>query len=377
MSTTASTERREGPVRSIKRNDLDLASRALGGSVRYVSDEFFAPREALILPGASVHDVSSFGPHGKVYDGWETRRRRSTGHDWAVVQLGAPGVINEMVVDTSWFKGNYPPEVSVEATWIDGSPDEQTLQAAEWVEIVPNSAARGDTRNTYRVHNHYAWTHVRLNIFPDGGVARLRVLGTAVPDPRLLGSRIDLAAIHQGGDIAECSDMFYSDARQLLYPGVARSMAEGWETARRRTAGNDYVVVTLAGPARLHYVDFDTSYFLGNAPGWARLSARYANEGPWQEILPRSPLSSDAHNRYRLDSSADDVTAVRVDVYPDGGFSRLHLFGELAPLALSEAIEHWLRLLPPAAYAAMLAEYGIPFARVRDLSSAALLQLTW
>jgi allantoicase len=361
----------------LRRNDLDLANRALGGSVRYASDEFFAPREALIMPGDSVHDVSTFGPHGKIYDGWETRRRRNEGHDWAVVQLGAPGVINEIVVDTAWFKGNYPPEISVEATWIDGSPNEATLQAAEWVTIVPNSAARGDTKNTYRVHNHYAFTHVRLNIYPDGGVARLRVLGTAVPDPRLLGSRIDLAAIHQGGDIAECSDMFYSDARLLLYPGVARVMSEGWETARRRTAGNDYVVVTLAGPARLHHVDVDTGYFLGNAPGWVRLSARHNHEGLWQEVLPRTPISPDAHNRFRLDYPHDDITSVRVDVYPDGGFSRLHLFGELAPASLAEAIAHWLRLLPPPAYREMLDTYGIPFSRVADLSDDQLLQLTW
>ena len=154
-------------------------------------------------------------------------------------------------------------------------------------------------------------------------------------------------------------------------------MADGWETARRRGTGNDYVVVTLAGPSRLHYVDLDTGYFLGNAPGWARLSARHAHEGPWEEILPRVPIASDSHNRYRLDHPADDVTAVRVDVYPDGGFSRLHLYGELAPAALSEAIAHWLRLLPPAAYRLMLEEYGLPFARVRELTPDQLLQLTW
>src|ERR1700712_1348917 len=147
----------------MKRTDLDLASRALGGSVRFVSDEFFAPCEALIQPWAPLHDTLEFGPHGKIYDGWETRRRRTPGYDWAVVQLAVPGAIHEIVVDTSWFTGNYPPEISLEATSVDGSPDEETLQAADWVTIVPNSAARGNTRNAYRVHNHYAFTHVRLN----------------------------------------------------------------------------------------------------------------------------------------------------------------------------------------------------------------------
>lgn len=360
----------------MKRTDLDLASRALGGSVRCVSDEFFAPCEALIQPWIPLHDTTEFGPHGKIYDGWETRRRRTTGYDWAVVALGVPGVLHEIVVDTAFFTGNYPPEVSVEATWLDGSPSNQELANAEWVTVVPQSAARGNTANTYRVHNRWAFSHVRLNIFPDGGVARLRVRGSAVPDPRVLGNRIDLAALHNGGEIAECSDMFYSDARQVLYPGVARSMSEGWETARRRTAGNDYLVVTLAGPARLSYVDIDTGYFLGNAPGRVRLSGRTDEEAPWHEILPESTILSDAHNRFRL-TSAEMVSAVRVDVFPDGGFSRLHLMGELAGEALVSAMANWLRLLPAPAYAAMLAGAGIGQTPVRTLSPEQLLGFAW
>ncbi|QNK81657.1 allantoicase [Nakamurella sp. PAMC28650] len=364
----------------MKRTDLDLASRALGGSVRVVSDEFFAPRESLIQSWAPGHDKLEFGPHGKIYDGWETRRRRTPGYDWAVVALGVPGVLHEIVVDTAWFTGNYPPEISVEATWLDGSPSDAELAAAEWVTVVPHSAARGNTANTYRVHNHWAFSHVRLNIYPDGGVARLRVHGTAVPDPRVLGSRIDLAALHNGGDIAECSDMFYSDARQVLYPGVARSMSEGWETARRRTTGNDYLVVTLAGPSRLSYVDIDTGCFLGNAPGRVQLSGRTDDEAPWEIILPESTISPDAHNRFRLDSAGAPGkrwSAVRVDVFPDGGFSRLHLMGELAEESLAEAIANWLRLLPSAAYGRILAGMGIERVPVRELTAAQLVGFAW
>ncbi len=360
----------------MRRTDLDLASRALGGSVRQVSDEFFAPCEALIQPWTPLHDTLEFGPHGKVYHGWETRRRRTPGYDWAIVALGVPGDLHEIVVDTAFFTGNYPPEVSVEATWLDGNPSNEELAAADWVTVVPQSAARGNTANTYRVHNHWAFSHVRLNIYPDGGVARLRVRGTAVPDPRVLGSRVDLASLHNGGEIAECSDMFYSDARQVLYPGVARSMSEGWETARRRTAGNDYLVVTLAGPARLSYVDIDTGYFLGNAPGRVRLSGRPDEEAPWHEILPETAISWDGHNRFRLTSSAT-VSAVRVDVFPDGGFSRLHLMGELAEEALAEAITRWLTLLPSAAYGRVLAGVGIDRAPVRTLTAEQLLSLAW
>ncbi len=360
----------------MRRTDLNLAGRALGASVRYVSDEFFAPSESLLLPGAAGHDAGAFGPHGKIYDGWETRRRRSPGHDWAVVALGVPGVLHEIVVDTAFFRGNFPPEVSVEATWLDGAPDRAALDAAEWTTVVPSSAARGDTVNTYRVFNGQVFTHVRLNIFPDGGVARLRVLGTAVPDPRLLGDRIDLAAIHHGGDIAECSDMFFSDARHVLHPGVAGSMADGWETARRRTAGNDYLVVTLAGPATLDFVTVDTGYFLGNAPGSVRLSGRPADTSPWREIVPPSPISPDARNHFRVRDDRE-ITAVRVDVHPDGGFSRLHLMGRLLPGALATAIADWLARLPPAAAATLLADAGLPATTLAELTPPQLLSLAW
>src|SRR6476646_7084794 len=343
----------------MKRTDLDLASRALGGSVRYVSDEFFAACEALLTPEPPVHDTRTFGPHGKIYDGWETRRRRTPGYDWAVVALGVPGVLHEIVVDTSFFLGNYPPEVSVEATWLDGSPDRAALDRAEWISVVADAAASGNTANTYRVYNNQAFTHVRLNIYPDGGVARLRVHGSAVPDPRVLGDRSDLA---------ECSDMFYSDARHVLYPGIARSMADGWETARRRTAGNDYLVVTLAGPARLSFVTVDTGYFLGNAPGRVRISARSTDNEPWHELLAEAPVSPDSRNRFRLQDD-EEVTAVRVDVYPDGGFSRLHLLGQLSPQALSPAISQWLLRV--------LLDAGLSGIGVRELTDQQLLTLAW
>ncbi|RIJ70763.1 allantoicase [Nakamurella silvestris] len=361
---------------SSTRTDLDLAGRALGGAVRYANDDFFAPREALIFPGASLHDTSTFGPHGKIYDGWETRRRRTPGHDWAVVQLGATGTIHRVVVDTAHFKGNYPPEISVEATWVDGSPDEQTLQQAVWTTIVPRSAAAGDTANSYDTAGDRVYSHVRLNILPDGGVARLRVLGSAVADPRLLGARIDLAAIHHGGDISECSDMFYSDPRQVLYPGIARDMSQGWETARRRDGGNDYIVVSLAGPATVHHADIDTGYFLGNAPGEIRLSARSSPDQDWQEILPRSAVLPDAHNRFRL-AGVEGVTEVRVDAFPDGGFSRLHLYGELSPAALTSAITRWLDLLPPEGAAQLLADNGIDVSGGSTPTEAQLLSLAW
>jgi allantoicase len=170
--------------------------------------------------------------------------------------------------------------------------------------------------------------------------------------------------------------MFYSDARHVLYPGIARSMADGWETSRRRTAGNDYLVVTLAGPARLTFVTLDTGYFLGNAPGRVRISARSTDNEPWHEILAERLVSPDARNRFRLQDD-EEVTAVRVDVYPDGGFSRLHLLGQLSPQALSAAISQWLLRLPAQASTRVLTDAGLGGVPVRELTDKQLLTLAW
>ncbi|MBW0110196.1 allantoicase, partial [Pseudonocardia sp. KRD-182] len=247
----------------------DLAVRNLGGAVVHANDEAFAVRENLITPGPAVFDPSTFGPKGKVYDGWETRRRREPGHDEAVVRLGAPGIVRGVVVDTSWFTGNYPPEASVEGIALDGHPSVGDLLAADgWHTLVARTAIKGDTENDFAVRSTRRVTHVRLRIHPDGGVARLRVHGEALPDPALLDAlgTVDLAALEHGGVVTGCSNLFYSSPNNLLLPGPARSMGEGWETARRRDDGNDFVEVALPAEGTVAVAELDTSWFLHNAP---------------------------------------------------------------------------------------------------------------
>ena len=329
----------------------DLASRALGGSVVYANDEFFAERENLIKPEPPVFDPAAFGHKGKVYDGWETRRRREPGHDHAVVRLGVPGVVRGVVVDTAYFRGNYPPYVSVEAASVEGHPSPAELAEAEWVPLVPKSPAQGDHANRYPVAVERCFTHVRLSIYPDGGVARFRVHGEPVPDPRFLIGTVDLAALENGGTIVDCSNMFYSSPVNLLLPGRARHMGEGWENARRRDGGNDHVTVRLGAAGHVRLVELDTSYFLGNAPGWARLrgidarTGDLADEGAWFDLVPRTRLQPDTRHRFRT-GPARAVTHVRLDVYPDGGLARLRVHGELAPGAREELVLRWLNLLP-------------------------------
>ncbi|WP_163505636.1 allantoicase [Fodinicola acaciae] len=306
----------------------DLASRALSGSVVAANDEFFAERENLIKPEAPVFNRYTFGAKGQVYDGWETRRRREAGHDHAIVRLGVPGIVHGVVIDTSFFTGNFPPEASVEAAAVDGYPSPEELADATWQPLLRRSKLKGDSANVFAVVPSKRFTHVRLSIYPDGGVARFRVHGEPVADPRLLDlSSMDLAALENGGRVVGCSDMFYGSPQNLLLPGFARVMGEGWETARRRDDGNDWVTVGLAAPGRVRLAELDTSHFKGNAPGFATLRGLAGEKSV--ELLPRTRLQPDTRHRFLLDS-AEVVSEVRMDVFPDGGMARLRLIGAIA-----------------------------------------------
>jgi allantoicase len=355
----------------------DLASRALRGSVIAASDEFFAEKENLINPGPPVFSPHTFGHKGQLYDGWETRRRRGTSadsgllpgaeeHDWVIVRLGAPGVVHAVVVDTAHFTGNFPQACSVEACWADGYPDPGALESAPWVEIVERSPLTGDAQHPFVVpaSSRRRYSHVRLRIFPDGGVARLRVHGVVVPDPALLeGLTFDLAALENGGDVVACSDRFYSAPRNAISPGLSRVMGEGWETRRRRAAGNEWLAVRFAGQGTVSLVEVDTSGYIGNSPGMAEVRA-YAGGGPgtrtaeatgpgdggwddrssWAPLLPRTALRPDTPHRFRVAPAACELA--RLDVLPDGGVARLRLYGSLTAVGLAQVRERWAQTAP-------------------------------
>ncbi|MBS1695781.1 MAG: allantoicase [Actinobacteria bacterium] len=322
----------------------DLASRSAGAAVLWANDDVFAEKENLITPGPAEHRPATFGHKGQVYDGWETRRRRGTtpdSHDSAIVRLGVPCIIRGVVVDTAWFTGNYPPQISVEAACVTGYPSvEELVDKTEWTTIVERTGVNGDTRNPFKVSSPRRWTHVRLSIYPDGGVARLRVHGEGLLDPRFAEEMtLDVAALENGGRITACSNMFYSSPNNLLLPGTARTMGEGWETSRRRDAGNDWVQVHLASQSVLNAVELDTSYFVGNAPGSARLSGR-DDAGAWHEILPVTELRPDTRHRFVV-AGDQPLTDARLDIYPDGGMARLRLFGKLTGEGLRRVRDSW------------------------------------
>jgi len=335
----------------------DLASRRLGGTVMYATDELFADKENLIKPGPPTFTPGEYGPKGKVYDGWETRRHREPKHDHAVVRLGAPGIVRGVIVDTANFRGNYPPQVSVEAVSVVDYPSPEELAALGWHTLVEKSDARGDTANRYPVSDNHRWTHLRLSIYPDGGVARFRAHGEVVPYPAFLAGTVDLAATENGGQVVGCSDAFYSSAANLLMPGQPTGMADGWENARRRDGGHDYVLVRLAAAGLVRQLEIDTSCFVGNAPDFVRVlgaderSTRMAGEpdptsaAAWQELLPRTRVQPDTRHRF-LVHSLQPVTHVRLEAYPDGGMGRLRVYGEIVPEALARLRERYLAAQP-------------------------------
>ena len=367
----------------------DLAARRAGGSVVGASDELFAEKENLIRSGPPGFTAGRFGHKGQIYDGWETRRRRSAGHDWAIIRLGLPGVVSGVVVDTAFFTGNYPPEISVEGCGVEGYPDPAELTAAEWLPLVPRAAVAGDAVNEFEVSAPCRMTHVRLRMYPDGGVARVRVHGAPVPDPRLLrGGLVDIAALANGAQVTGCSNMFYSSPSNLISPGEARTMGEGWETARRRDDANDWVEIRLAAPGLIRLAELDTSYFIGNAPGWAMLTgtpadaagaagaaemAGAAGQPAPVGLLPRTRLQPDTVHRFRVEEDAE-VTSVRLDVYPDGGMARLRLPAELTVAAREQLALRWFNLLPDSQAAVVLDAAGD--ARRTALSARPLTSLT-
>ncbi|WP_137146520.1 allantoicase [Mycolicibacterium sp. CR10] len=321
----------------------DLAARSAGGAVLWANDDLFAEKENLIKTGPAEFRPATFGHKGQIYDGWETRRRRGAvadSHDFAIVRLGVPGIIRGVVVDTAWFTGNYPPAISVEAAFVEGYPTpEELAEKVEWTTIVGRRGVNGDTRNPFAADSSKRWTHVRLAIYPDGGVARLRVHGEGLLDPRFTELPLDLAALENGGRITGCSNMFYSSPNNLLLPGTPRTMGDGWETSRRRDAGNDWVQVRLAGQGVLTAAELDTSYFIGNAPGSARLQGR-DGDGEWFDLLPLTDLQPDTKHRFLIDSDRP-VTEARLDIHPDGGMARLRLFGRLTDEGLRRVHERW------------------------------------
>ena len=328
---------------------VDLAAERVGGSVLYANDDFFAPKENLLKASAPVWREGAYTERGKWMDGWESRRRRTPGFDWCLIRLGAAGRVRGVVVDTSFFRGNFPESCSLEGCAAPANADAEQLggEGTRWVEILPQSRLEGDSHNPFAVNSGERFTHLRFRIYPDGGVARLRVYGEVVPDWEAVvraGGLVDLAAVENGGLVVATSDEFFGHRHNLIMPGRALDMSDGWETKRRRGPGHDWCVIRLGARGHVRRVEVDTAHFKGNFPesfslevcsapaGRLAPGESYDDFAEWRELLPRTRLQAHTRHFYERElAGAFEATHARLRIYPDGGVSRLRLHATLAP----------------------------------------------
>jgi len=315
---------------------VNLASARFGGRALVATDEFFAPKENLLKPGRGQFIEDKYTVRGKWMDGWESRRKRGPGHDYCIVELGLPGVVHGLDIDTNHFTGNHPPFASVDAA----NTHEPLSLGTVWKEILPQSPLKPGSHNYFEIDHPKFWTHLRLNIYPDGGVARFKVYGEVRVDWDAvdLSKPIDLAGLVHGGRVVLCSDMYFSHRGNLILPGPVRNMGDGWETKRRRGPGHDWAIVALGKTGICQAIEVDTSFFKGNYPDRCQIEAIHLAEGQregldnaslhWAELLPYQKLR--AHRRHTFTDEIADlgpITHVRLNIHPDGGIGRLRIWG--------------------------------------------------
>jgi len=324
-------------------NLIDLASERLGGKALLCSDDFFAEKENLLKPGRGIFIAEKYTDRGKWMDGWESRRKRVPGHDWCIIQLATSGIIHGVDIDTNHFLGNHPPVASLDACNI---PLHESIHvdSVVWKEILPKSALNPGSQHLFEIADKNVYSHLRLNIYPDGGVARLKVYGEVVKDWSLVKQEeiIDLAAALNGAKSVLCNDMFFSHMDNLIMPGRGVNMGDGWETKRNRTPNNkDWVIVRLAQEGRVQKALVDTCHFKGNYPDSCMIEGCTAPCGTdfaaanveWQPVLPQQKLQADHEHFFEKEivNADKNFTHVRLTIFPDGGISRMRLWGTVSP----------------------------------------------
>jgi allantoicase len=340
----------------------DLAGERFGGTVVACSDDFFGSARRLLHAAPPVSRKGTFDENGQWMDGWESSRRRDgRADDWVVIRLGAPGIVRLAVIDTSFFDGNQPSSAFLQGACVPGNPGPADVLAAEWTELLADVELQPDQVHVLPLDLVVRVTHVRLTIRPDGGVARLRLHGVAVPDPASFdGITVDLASAQLGGEVVACSDMHFGRRTNLVAPGESRVMAEGWETRRRRGPGHDWALVRLAGEGSIRRVVVDTRLFRGNAPASCDVETAHLESGPWSPLLTGVRLQPDQVHELAL-PEACAARWVRLSVHPDGGVSRLRVLGALTVQGRHELALSWLLSSPePVLRSVLLGVCGSP-----------------
>ncbi|MEF2070546.1 allantoicase [Consotaella aegiceratis] len=338
MSETFLTAKPAPEAEGLLRRFVDLAQPRLGSQVTFATDDFFADKSRLIQPEPAIFVPGKYDDHGKWMDGWESRRKRTPGNDWCVIRLGQRGLIHVVDIDTSFFTGNFPPEAELLAADTEAEPGEE-----DWRVIVPRLALAGDSHNIVECREAGPFRWLKLAIFPDGGVARLRVYGLVAKDWTAVSrdETLDLVALENGGTAIAWNDAHYGSPANLMAPGRGVNMGDGWETARRRRPGNDWCVLKLGHAGVIERAIIDTAHFKGNYPDRFSLKAVRLDADPaperveaesaaWPLLVPETKLAADSIFDVDDVSALGPVTHVRLDIFPDGGVSRLRLIGKKA-----------------------------------------------
>ena len=317
-------------------NFVNLASPKLGTKVMSFSDDFFGKVSRMLNDKAPQFIEDKYDNHGKWMDGWESKRRRDGGHDWAIIKLGSPGKVYEIEIDTSFFTGNYPPFASIQGLYSEKKPDHND----DWKIILKKQKLQGDKVHNFKV-NSTKVNYIRFQIFPDGGIARLRLLGHVEIDlEKFKNKKIELSSLNLGGKIIAYNNAHYGDVSALLTSGRGKTMGEGLETRRSREPGNDWIIIKLAKSGIIEEIEIDTAHFKGNFPDKASISAAFFDEKEkvssiikqnknWKEILPPTKLKADKIHRFKKIIRSDEVNYVKLNIFPDGGVSRFRVFGKL------------------------------------------------
>ena len=315
----------------------NLADDRIGAKIIDCSDDFFAEAKRMLQFTSPVFVEDKFDEHGKWMDGWETRRKRHAGYDWAIIKLGVAGKIKALDIDTTFFTGNYPASAAVEACY---APDGE-LNNIEWQNILKNNLLGPSDHHIFNIDTEQVFTHIRLNIYPDGGVARFRVYGEVQIQVKDSTQTLDLLALENGGRVIAYSDAHFGHPRNLINPGRGINMGDGWETKRRRAPGFDWCILALGQSGHIEKIDIDTAHFKGNFPAQVSIQAIYVEDATDQQLIPQSmfwPFLLEAqdmqmdhiHTFIEEILKKEKISHIRVNMIPDGGISRIRLWGKVA-----------------------------------------------
>jgi len=315
---------------------IDLAQPRLGTEVVFKTDDFFASANRIISPTDPIFKSGVFDKHGKWMDGWESRRKRTEGHDYIILKLGRPGTIKKVDVDTSHFNGNQPSMVSIEGA----NSNLDKINKLKWQTLLSKKKIKANSHHHFTVNSKKKFTHIKFNIFPDGGVARLKLYGSIAKSEKSKNKKINLASLLDGASVIACNNEHFGKAENILAPGKAKNMGDGWETRRRRDKGFDWMIINSLNGKEIDKIEISTHHFKGNFPSHCSLQAAYLpikknsrqivnSSSKWRYLLKDVKLSANKIHTYKnILMKKNKINFIKINIFPDGGISRFRIYGK-------------------------------------------------